>query len=129
MSNERTTIDQALCRKVQILLNGGATGQEVAKMENISEGTVSRIRKAGFNAEQYRENTKRRIQKEKQKAQEPEAEELPGQIEMELPQEPKEMSDQTKLMRFQAAQVEKLLLRMDRIDDTLHMILRVVRKE
>ena len=128
MSNERTTIDQALCRKVQILLNGGATGQEVAKMENISEGTVSRIRKAGFSAEQYRENTKRRIQKEKQKEQEP-AEELPGQIEMELTQEPKEMSDQTKLMRFQAAQVEKLLLRMDRIDDTLHMILRCIRRE
>lgn len=128
MSNERTTIDQALCRKVQILLNGGATGQEVAKMENISEGTVSRIRKAGFSAEQYRENTRKRVLKEKQKEQEP-AEELPGQIEMELPHEPKEMSDQTKLMRFQAAQVEKLLLRMDRIDDTLHMILRVVRKE
>lgn len=128
MSNERTTIDQALCRKVQILLNGGATGQEVAKMENISEGTVSRIRKAGFSAEQYRENTRKRVLKEKQKEQEP-AEELPGQIEMELPQETKEMSDKTKLMRFQAAQVEKLLLRMDRIDDTLHMILRVVRKE
>ena len=128
MSNERTTIDQALCRKVQILLNGGATGQEVARMENISEGTVSRIRKAGFSAEQYRENTRKRVLKEKQKEQEP-AEELPGQIEMELPQEPKEMSDQTKLMRFQAAQVEKLLLRMDRIDDTLHMILRCIRKE
>ena len=128
MSNERTTIDQALCRKVQILLNGGATGQEVAKMENISEGTVSRIRKAGFSAEQYRENTRKRVLKEKQKEQEP-AEELPGQIEMELPQEPKEMSDQTKLMRFQAAQVEKLMLRMDRIDDTLHMILRCIRRE
>ena len=63
MSNERTTIDQALCRKVQILLNGGATGQEVAKMENISEGTVSRIRKAGFSAEQYRENTRKRVLK------------------------------------------------------------------
>ena len=48
---------------------------------------------------------------------------------MELPHEPKEMSDQTKLMRFQAAQVEKLLLRMDRIDDTLHMILRCIRSE
>ena len=128
MSNERTTIDQALCRKVQILLNGGATGQEVAKMENISEGTVSRIRKAGFSAEQYRENTRKRVLKEKQKEQEP-AEELPGQIEMELPQETKEMSDKTKLMRFQAAQVEKLLLRMDRIDDTLHMILRCIRSE
>lgn len=128
MSNERTTIDQALCRKVQILLNGGATGQEVAKMENISEGTVSRIRKAGFSAEQYRENTRKRVLKEKQKEQEL-AEELPGQIEMEMPQEPKEMSDQTKLMRFQAAQVEKLLLRMDRIDDTMHMILRCIRKE
>lgn len=128
MSNERTTIDQALCRKVQILLNGGATGQEVAKMENISEGTVSRIRKAGFSAEQYKENTRKRVLKEKQKEQEP-AEELPGQIEMVLPQEPKEMSDQTKLMRFQAAQVEKLLLRMDRIDDTLHMILRCIRSE
>ena len=53
---------------------------------------------------------------------------MPGQIAMELEPKP-EMSDQTKLMRFQAAQVDKLILKIDRLNDTMSMILRAIRKE
>ena len=59
-------------------------------------------------------------------------EQIPGQmeIEMELVEaKPQEMTDQVKMMRFQAAQVDKLVLKLDHINDTLSMILRAVRKE
>ena len=40
-----------------------------------------------------------------------------------------EMSEQTKLMRFQAAQVDKLIMKMDQIYNVASMILRAIRKE
>ena len=40
-----------------------------------------------------------------------------------------EMSDQTKMMRFQAAQVDKLYMKLEKINDTLCQILRAIRKE
>ena len=78
--------------------------------------------------------------------------EIEGQIEMDLKgaeeRKPEEetagYSDTTRMMRFQAAQVEKicdkitaqaliinetLLVKLDRLNDTMSMILRVVRKE
>ena len=73
--------------------------------------------------------------------------EIEGQIEMDLKpaeeqkaEEKPEMSEQTKMMRFQAAQVDKMIIqqaqwmdeicmKLDRLNDTLSMILRAVRKE
>lgn len=81
------------------------------------------------------------------------AEELPGQMQMDLTpeapaeEEKKEMSDQTKLMRFQAHEADLILkkieeqgnrmveqlnlvtMKLDRLNDTLHMIIRCIRKE
>lgn len=57
------------------------------------------------------------------------------QLRMSMPPEPvtgietPEMSDQTKMMRFQAAQVDKLLMKLDKLNDTMCMILRCIRKE
>ena len=82
-------------------------------------------------ARKAREKTKKA---EEQKT-EPQEEQVPGQISMALDPEEEiidkkaEMSDQTKLMRFQAAQVDKLIMKLDRLNDTLSMILRAVRKE
>ena len=70
-------------------------------------------------------------------------EQVPGQMEMDLtpPEEQKaEMSDTTKMMRFNAGQADKtrktieenvvlLISKMDQLNDTLHMILRCIRKE
>ena len=114
---------------------GGANQTEIGKLMGISAPTICRIEKAGFNYEQYLENkriSREKEQKAKDKAEEPQQEEeqVPGQIEMELiAAKPQEMSDQVKLMRFQAGQIDKLVLKLDHINDTLNMILRVMRKE
>ena len=143
MSKERTVIDQALCRQVELLLKGGASGQEAARITNTSSGTISRIKAAGFDVNVFRMNTeRRRIAEQNQRAdnvireafdklneQYPEMkqkEEIPGQIRMELPEE---MTEQTKMMRFQAAQVEKVLRKLETINDTLNMVIRIIRKE
>ena len=48
---------------------------------------------------------------------------------MELTTEKPDMSDQTKMMRFQAAQVDKLIMKLDQIYNMASMILRAIRKE
>ena len=69
--------------------------------------------------------------KEAEPAEEPKAaeEQVAGQIAMDLTPEKPEMSDQTKMMRFQAAQVDKLYMKLEKINDTLCQILRAIRKE
>ena len=61
--------------------------------------------------------------------------EIEGQIEMDLKEAEKTEHDetlgdmQTKMMRFQAAQVDKLITKLDKLNDTMSMVLRAVRKE
>ena len=133
---ERIIIDDRLCRKVQLMLCSGANAAEVAELAGISETTVSRIKKAGFSAQQYEENTKKRKIEEKKKpgitisaadviaAVKSEEEQVPGKMEMDLQPKAPEMSDQTKMMRFQAGQVEKICEKLDKIIDQLGMIMR-----
>ena len=147
MKKERTQITQGLCDHVKILLAGGANLNKAAEITGTGHATISRIKAAGFSAEVYRQNQL------KQKAKKPEVvltinhEELDGQMKMDLQdaEEPKaEMSDQTRLKRFQAAQADKicekitkqaviinetLLVKLDRINDTLCQILRAIRRE
>ena len=141
MKKERTIITQELCDHVKILLAGGANVNKAAEITKTGHATISRIKAAGFDAETYRRN-------KQEKKKKPEVvltikhEELAGQMEMELQaaEEQKEMSDQTKMMRFQAGQADKiigqmmvnvdaLLMKLDRLNDTLCQILRAIRKE
>ena len=148
MKKERTQITQELCEHVRILLAGGANLNKAAEITGTGHATISRIKAAGFSAEVYRQNQLKRTEKKK-----PEVvltinhEELDGQMKMDLQaaEEPKaEMSEQTRLMRFQAAQADKicekitkqaviinetLLVKLDRINDTLCQILRAIRRE
>lgn len=139
MKKERTQITQELCDHVRILLAGGANIDKAAEITKTGHATISRIKAAGFDAEVYRKNQQKRQAKKK-----PEVvltinhEELDGQMKMDLQaaEEPKEMSDQTKLMRFQAHQVDKIMMmqqgiigKLERLNDTLCQILRAVRKE
>ena len=132
---KKVQVTDQICKQAQLMRRGGANQTEIGKLLGVNPCTISRIEKAGFNYEKYLEN--RRIAKEKEKkakeqAEEPQAQEeqVPGQIEMELiAAKPAEMSDQVKLMRFQAGQIDKLVLKLDHINDTLNMILRVMRKE
>ena len=137
MSKERLTIDQALCDLVRYVLQGGANVQRAAKMTGASTATISRIKAAGFSADRYMENTKQRLKDERiqQRLEEmkmPSLEpEVPGQMKMELPAEEQkpEMTEQAKMMRFQAAQVDKLYMMLNRINDNLSQLLRAIRKE
>ena len=135
---ERAIITPGLIRQVQLMLAGGATGKEVAEITGTSEGTISRIKKAGFDYEQFQKNTEARRKPVPERVKElaealyqetvkqPEQlalqggvdyqvkvnEELPGQIGMDLQPEKPEMSDQVKLMRFLGGQfdgMEKML--------------------
>lgn len=132
---KKMQVTDQICKQVQLMRRGGANQTEIGKLLGINPCTVSRIESAGFSYEQYLEN--RRIAKEKEKkakeqAEEPQVQEeqVPGQIEMELVEaRPQEMTDQVKMMRFQAGQIDKLVLKLDHINDTLNMILRVMRKE
>lgn len=121
---ERKPVNEKMCRQVQLLLGGGATGEEAAEIVGVSTGTISRIRKAGFDMETFRKNTEERKEREKKAAAPQELElqggvdyqvrvneEMPGQIEMDLqtPAEGKpEMSDQVKMMRFLAGRFDAL---------------------
>ena len=130
---KRTQITEALCEQARLMRKGGANQTTIGKLLGVNPCTISRIEKAGFDLKIYNENTKARKEKEQKKAQEPErpeAEEpIAGQIEMELTTEKPDMSDQTKMMRFQAAQVDKLIMKLDQIYNMTSMILRAIRKE
>lgn len=149
---KKIQITELICKQAKLMRKGGASQTEIAALLGINSSTVSRIEAAGFDKKTYDEQRKIRREKEaeRKKAEEQPAVELvydpsiaeeykreqeakkaegqiPGQIEMELTKP--ELSDQTKLMRFQAAQVDKLILKIDRLNDTMSMILRAIRKE
>lgn len=114
------------------------------------EVTVVRVMFRLKTWEDYETYKKEKAQKqrtrEKKKAEKQEApaeEQVPGQIRMEIPEKPEgvilrakwademseELPSQVKMMRFQAAQVDKLMMKLDRLNDTMNMILRAVRRE
>ena len=158
---KRTQITETVCKQAQLMRRGGANQTEIGKLLGVNPCTISRIEAAGFDLETYQTNRKAQREKEKaakrpavelvydpgiaeeyRKEQEAKAaEELPGQLKMDLtPEEKPEMTDQVKMMRFQAHQADRIVkaieenavmlnTKLDRLNDTLCMILRAVRKE
>ena len=132
---KKVQITEQICRQAQLMRKGGANQAQVAELLGINNSTVSRIEAAGFSLEQYIQNRKARRAKEMEKAskaEEPPAEEpeqIEGQLEMDLTITKPDMSEQVKMMRFQAAQVDKLIMKLDQIYNMASMILRAVRKE
>ena len=135
---KKLDVNQELCRKVQIMLAGAKMG-EVAELLGISKTTVSRIKAAGFDPEQYARNTQKRVEEENKAEADTEPEQAPGQICMELQpaeeQKPAEEPDaedlQTKMMRFLGGKfggVEKaeglIVEKLDKIIDYMAQILR-----
>ena len=151
---ERAIITPVLIRQVQLMLAGGATGKEAAEITGTSEGTISRIKKAGFDYDTFVKNTEARRKTAEVPEKKPEQlelqggvdyqvqvnEQLAGQMKMDLPEEKTEMSDTVKMMRFLAgrldamekSQVEELgyvIERLGRICDYMGQILRVIGPE
>ena len=138
---ERTVIDEKLCRQVELLLKGGAKHAEAARITGTSKGTISRIKTAGFNLETFKKNAEQRRHEEAKKRMAV-LEKKPEQMQVQLvydesiaeeyrkeQAQKEEMSEQTKMMRFQAAQVEKLLQKMDKLNDTMFQIIRCITGE
>ena len=125
---KKVAITQDLCRMVELMLKGGAQQKEVGERLGISKATVSRIKAAGFDLEQYKTNTEFRQIMERQQKMENELEKFErdekelqqakaaeeqaqGQICMDLQpaeEQKSEMSDQTKLMRFLAGKFNEV---------------------
>ena len=128
----RTVVTQAMCDHAKILLAGGAKSAQAAEILGVGESTVYRMKRAGFSAEKYNEN-KEKEQKGRLTADPVKMEiqqaELPGQIKMDLTTSSTAEDLQTKTMRFQAAMVDRLIVELDKFNDTLNMILRAMRKE
>ena len=134
---KKLDVNQELCRKVEIMLKGAKSG-EVAELLGISKATVSRIKAAGFDPETYKKNTEKRVAEENRAAAEPEAEQLTGQMEMDLqvaeelpPVVMTEEDLQTKMMRFLGGKFDNvgkaeatIAEKLDKVIDYLGQILR-----
>ena len=126
---KRTQVTEELCRAVQLMMAGNPDQKEVARLLGTSATTVSRIKAAGFDYQTFLKNTELRkieqktvkaeaavekINAEIEKVRQAEAQEMPGQIRMEIPEKPleaekPEMSEQVKMMRFIAGQVDRVV--------------------
>ena len=126
---KRTNVTEELCRAVQLMMAGNPDQKEVARLLGTSATTVSRIKAAGFDYQTFLKNTELRkieqqtvkaeaavekINAEIDKVRAAEAQTVPGQIRMEIPEKPleaekPEMSEQTKMMRFIAGQVDRVV--------------------
>ena len=115
--------------------NPKLTTEQIAAVMDFDATTAGRIIRCGSweaFCEWKAEKAKKERERNRATAEEPEAEEqVPGQICMELePEHDETLGEmQTKMMRFQAGQIDKLIVKIDKLNDTLSMILRAVRKE
>ncbi len=111
--------------------NPKLTTDQIAGVMGFDATTAGRIIRCGsWEAFCEWKAEKARKERERNRAEEQAEEPIPGQMEMELVEtKPQDMTEQVKMMRFQAAQVDKILMKLETINDTLSQILRVVRKE
>lgn len=139
---DRATVEMVLQMKKR---NEKLTTEQIGAVVQCDASTAGRIIKTG-SWEGYcawkAEKAKKEREKNRQPEEKPEREpEVPGQIEMDLTKkEPEEQDRIVKLMRFQAHEVDlilkqisecfdMLILKTDKLNDTMSMILRAMRKE
>ena len=127
-NKKRGTVTQQVCDDAKKMLEAGLNQDDIGRILGFHSTTISKIKKTGFNLEAYLKfRTETNGNKKNREEEKPAEEQVPGQMEMELPpaEEPKtEYSEQVKMMRFQAGQVERLAALLGRIDDHLCMVLR-----
>lgn len=130
---KRKPVTQQACDDVKAMIRIGFSQTEIGDRLGYDSSTISKIKKGNYVLEEYlkvRRESNEKTAARKKEAEEPAAEEqIVGQIEMDLTTQKTEMSEQTKMMRFQAAQVDKLIMKLDQIYNMASMILRAVRKE
>ena len=130
---KRKPVTQQACDDVKAMIRIGFSQAEIGDRLGYDSSTISKIKKGNYVLEEYlkvRRESNEKTAARKKEAEEPAAEEqIVGQIEMDLTTQKTEMSEQTKMMRSQAAQVDKLIMKLDQIYNMASMILRAVRKE
>lgn len=145
---KRHRLTQEDCDTARLLMARQRTLKEIAEIIGVDPSTVGKIRLADYNLEKYLEQRKAMNQKTKENKKARKfahvidevleeqglqqlvreaaggiakgVEQVAGQMQMELPEaeEPKQ-DDQTKMMRFFAAQVDKIAKRLDQLIDVL----------
>lgn len=119
--------------------NPKLTTEQIGAVTNCDASTAGKIIKCG-SWEGYCEFRKEKARKQQERVrkaaeEQPAEEQVPGQITMQLDPEEEildqkpEMSEPVKMMRFQAAQVDKIIMKLNQLNDTMNMLLRAVRKE
>ena len=121
--------------------NPKLTTDQIGAATNCDASTAGRIIKGGSwegycaIKEDKARKGRERIRKAAEEQQEAAEVQVPGQLRMaldpeeEILEEKPGMSDQVKMMRFQAAQVDKICMKLDRLNDSVMMLLRAVRRE
>ena len=118
VETKRHPVTQEDCNIARFFTKRGMKIKDIATMLNVDASTISKIKSADFRLDQYLElrkesNRKTAENKAKKKIELLPAvlsmpgEQLAGQMQMDLKPETPEMSDQTKMMRFQAHQVDR----------------------
>ena len=134
---KRQQVTEQICKQAQLMRRGGANQTEIAKLLGVNPCTISRMEAAGFDIQTYNEQQRKRREMERKRKEEPQPEEapaeeqVPGQMKMELTaaEKPAEMSEQVKMMRFLAGQMDRLYMKLETLNDTMCQILRTMRKE
>lgn len=120
VETKRHRITQEDCDIARFFTRRGMKMTEIAKMLKVDASTVSKMKAGDFRLEQYLEIRKESNRKESiKKAAEASLMQLDGQMEMNLKPEAEaeaqEMSDQTKMMRFQAHLADRIIKKLDEI--------------
>lgn len=151
---QRKRITPEICEHLQLLMAGGADATKAAGIIGISASRASMIKLSGFDYEVYREKCAEEHEKRQKKAAETPAEQLPGQVTMELTEDGSPVTvekpaeeEQGSMMRFLAAMVDRIIRvekghndtelillsnindRLDRLNNTLCQLIRAVRHE
>ena len=144
-------VDQAMVSLVLSMKerNPKLTTEQIGQVVQCDATTAGRIIRGG-SWEGYcalkAEKARQEREKNRKPAEEPEEEQVPGQMHMDLDttgaemkyttvkvqipaEEPLVLVNEQKMIRFQAAQVDKLIMKLEKLNDTMSMILRAVRKE
>lgn len=120
----KVAITQEICIAAKLMYDRGKKIKEIALALGPSESAISHLKTAGWNVDAYlnrkkEENAKaaeKRKTKQEEKKQEPE--QIVGQMQMDLKdaeEQKPEMSDQTKMMRFQAHQADRIVKLLEEI--------------
>lgn len=130
-ASKKKRVTEHDCRMAELLLKSNAPMKEIAALVGKDQTTINRMKRAGFDLETYNRITRERKAKFAKEPEPERAPEIEGQMEMDLTTVKPEaaMSEQVKMMRFQAAQVDKVIMKLDQIYNMTSMILRAIRGE